>query len=139
VLPNASLPELRWLHAKLGALLPYRQACDLMNLLIPTSGHHNHVTLRNHTIAVAKTIEQHPPPPRRRPPTRPVAELGIDVGYIRRVRGSNSDSIAVVAAAVGAVGSAPRVWASAVPRTKFLRTEMTTFLKDSGVTHVNAL
>lgn len=34
-LPAASSAELRWLHAKLGAMLPYRQAHTVMQLLLP--------------------------------------------------------------------------------------------------------
>ena len=56
-LPEPSTPELRGLHAKLGAMLPYRQACVVMELLLPMSGRHNHVTLRHHTVAVAKALE----------------------------------------------------------------------------------
>ena len=41
-------------------------------------------------------------------------------------------SIAVVVAAVGQVGEQPRVWASAMPRTKRLNQEMTRFLEVSG-------
>jgi hypothetical protein len=76
---------------------------------------------------------------------KPNAELGIDVGYVRRARsngkgagkdradtGKGSSSIAVVVAALGPVGKQPRVWASAMPRTKRLQEEMTRFLKDSG-------
>jgi hypothetical protein len=134
-LSHLSLPELQWLHAKLGGLLPYRQASAVMDLLLPTGGRHNHVTVRNHTIAVSKSIEhQTLSPNRSRPTNQSVAELGIDVGYIRRVRGTGSDAIAVVAAAVGSLGNAPRVWASTNPRTKFLHKEMTEFLKASGVT-----
>ena len=72
----------------------------------------------------------------------PVGELGIDVGYVRKVRKAatgekpdrrkDSSSIAIVVAALGPVGKAPRVWASAMPRSKGLQMEMTKFLADSG-------
>jgi hypothetical protein len=78
--------------------------------------------------------------------TKPGAELGIDVGYVRRARcnrkgsgkknrtevGNRSSSIAVVVAALGQTGKQPRVWASAMPRTKRLNQEMTQFLERSG-------
>jgi hypothetical protein len=51
-LPETSTGELRWLHATLGASMPYRQAMQVMRLLLPTSGRDNHVTLRNHTVSV---------------------------------------------------------------------------------------
>jgi hypothetical protein len=45
---EASTGELRWLHAELGATMPYRQAKGVMDLLLPTSGRDSHVTIRNH-------------------------------------------------------------------------------------------
>ena len=145
-LTEASTGELRWLHAELGATMPYRQARAVMDLLLPTSGRDNHVTIRNHTVAIGKSI-RHARPVRRWCETeKPIAELGIDVGYVRRARcnrkgsgkenraeaGNRPSSIAVVVAALGQAGMQPRVWASAMPRTKLLNQEMTRFLEDSG-------
>jgi hypothetical protein len=135
-LPESATGELRWLHASLGAALPYRQAMRVMELLLPTNGRDNHVTLRNHTVAVGASIQRAAPPDRPRRAIEPVGELGIDVGYVRKVKsvdsGKDTSSIAIVAAAVGAVGRSPRVWASALPRSKGLQVEMTKFLHDSG-------
>jgi hypothetical protein len=55
-LTEASTGELRWLHAELGTTMPYRQAKCVMDLLLPTSGRDNHVTIRNHTVTVGKSI-----------------------------------------------------------------------------------
>jgi hypothetical protein len=60
-LTDASTGELRWLHAELGATMPYRQARRVMDLLLPTSGRDNHVTIRNHTVAVGKSIRHSQP------------------------------------------------------------------------------
>lgn len=143
---DASTGELRWLHAELGATMPYRQAKEIMDLLLPTSGRDSHVTIRNHTVSVGKSIQHAPAVHRWCEEAEPNAELGIDVGYVRRARsndkgagkdnraetGKASSSIAVVVAALGQAGKKPRVWASAMPRTKRLQEEMTRFLKDSG-------
>jgi hypothetical protein len=145
-LTEASTGELRWLHAELGATMPYRQAKRVMDLLLPTSGRDNHVTIRNHTMTIGKSIQNARPARRWSETTKPNAELGIDVGYVRRARsnrkgsakenraeaGNRPSSIAVVVAAVGQAGEQPRVWASAMPRTKRLNQEMTRFLEDSG-------
>ena len=141
-LPESTTGELRWLHASLGAMMPYRQALRVMELLLPTNGRDNHVTLRNHTVAVGAAIQRASPPDRPSDAIEPVCELGIDVGYVRKVRsaerakgtqnGKDSSSIAIVVAALGAVGKSPRVCASALPRTKGLQVEMTKFLHDSG-------
>jgi hypothetical protein len=56
-LTEASTGELRWLHAELGATMPYRQAMRVMDLLLPTSGRDNHVTIRNHTVTIGKSIQ----------------------------------------------------------------------------------
>lgn len=141
---EASTDELRWLHAELGATMPYRQAKEVMDLLLPTSGRDSHVTIRNHTVAVGKSIQHAKPARSWCGETKPNAELGIDVGYVRRARsnrkgksgrketGKEGSSIAVVVAALGPTGERPRVWASAMPRTKRLQLEMTKFLEDSG-------
>ncbi len=121
-LTEASTGELRWLHAELGAAMPYRQAKRVMDLLLPSSGRDNHVTIRNHTVTVGKSIQHAVPVRQWCEETKPNAELRIDVGYVRRARcnckgsgkdnraeaGNQSSSIAVVVAAVGEVGEHPR-------------------------------
>ncbi|QCP50286.1 ISKra4 family transposase [Trinickia violacea] len=143
---DVSTGELRWLHAELGATMPYRQAKRVMDLLLPTSGRDSHVTIRNHTVTIGKSIQHAQPVHRWCEETKPDAELGIDVGYVRRARNNSkgsgkgnrvetdkgSSSIAVIVAALGPAGKRPRVWASAMPRTKRMQKEMTRFLEDSG-------
>ena len=134
--------ELKWLHAKLGAMLPYRQALEVLSLLLPSSGRDSHVTLRNHTIEVGRTLRSASLPASQVQPPEQVAELGIDVGYVRKARSRRAQSngqretgaISIVVAAVGPRGKRPRVWASAQPRTSKLQTEMTQFLASSGYT-----
>jgi hypothetical protein len=48
--------ELKWLYAKLGALLPYRQALEILSLLLPASGRDSHVSIRNRTIAIGQAV-----------------------------------------------------------------------------------
>ncbi|MFJ4291114.1 ISKra4 family transposase [Cupriavidus sp. NPDC089707] len=148
---EASTGELRWLHAELGATMPYRQAKQVMDLLLPTSGRDSHVTIRNHTMAVGKYLLHARPVRRWCEERKPIAELGIDVGYVKRARSNHkgagkdnraeayqsSSSIAVVVAALGQSGKQPRVWASAMPRTKRLHEEMMNFLEDSGYNDPN--
>lgn len=132
--------ELKWLHAKLGAMLPYRQALDILALLLPSSGRNSHVTVRNHTIAVGQAVRTSPRPREHERPRDSIAELGIDVGYVRKAKARSrsrdgereTGAISVVVAAVGPRGQRPRVWASAQPRSPKLQTEMEAFLADSG-------
>ena len=141
---EAATGELRWLHAELGATMPYRQARHVLDMLLPTSGRDSHVTIRNHTIAVGKCVQKAAPSRPWCTEEKPDAELGIHVGYVRLARSNHkghhgcgetpksASSIPVVVAALGPVGEQPRVWASAMPRTKRLQAEMTSFLQESG-------
>ena len=131
-LPMVSTAELRWLHATLGAMLPYRQAHAVMQLLLPLGGRHNHVTLRNHALTVGACVQADARLDSNHRVVEPEAELGIDVGYVRQVKGRGSSSMAIVAAAVGAIGKPPRIWASARTRTKPLHDDIAKFLNDSG-------
>lgn len=130
--------ELKWLHAKLGAMLPYRQALEVLALLLPSSGRDSHVTIRNHTIEVGQAIRSSNPPHDPARNRKAIAELGIDVGYVRKAKPRSGDSqqdtgaISIVVAAVGPRGRRPRVWASAQPRTTKLHAEMMKFLASSG-------
>ena len=132
--------ELKWLHAKLGAMLPYRQALEVLSLLLPSSGRDSHVTVRNHTIAVGKVVRSSSLPIKDADTRGPIAELGIDVGYVRKAKPRRTPhdgrretgAISIVVAAVGPRGKRPRVWASAQPRNATLRAEMTRFLASSG-------
>lgn len=132
--------ELKWLHAKLGAMLPYRQALEILSLLLPSSGRDSHVSIRNHTIEIGQAVRTSTAPNSDVHSVEPIAELGIDVGYVRkaRPRSKSKDSpretgaISILVAAVGPRGKRPRVWASAQPRSKKLQTEMTRFLASSG-------
>lgn len=85
-LKEASTGELRWLHAELGATMPYRQAKQVMDFLLPTSGRDSHVTIRNHTMAVGESLQHAQPVRRWCEEIKPIAELGIDVGYARQTR-----------------------------------------------------
>jgi hypothetical protein len=132
--------ELKWLHAKLGAMLPYRQALEVLSLLLPSSGRDSHVTIRNHTIAIGQAVWTSTPPDTCGLSAEAIAELGIDVGYVRKARprskpgdsSKETGAISILVAAVGPRGKRPRVWASAQPRTKKLQAEMTRFLASSG-------
>jgi hypothetical protein len=99
--------------------MPYRQAKAVIELMLPTSGRDSHVTIRNHTVAIGKSIQHARPARQWCETTKPNAELGIDVGYVRRARcnrkgsgkenraeaGTRSSSIAIVVAAVGGCGA----------------------------------
>lgn len=90
------------------------------------------MTIRNHTLSVGQAIQSDS---HLKNPYREVekhAELGIDVGHVRQIKGRGSGTISIVAAALGPVGKSPRVWASTRTGTKPLHREMAKFLDDCG-------
>lgn len=121
-------------------MLPYRQALEIFSLLLPSSGRDSHFSIRNHTIEIGQAVRTSTPPNSDGRSVEAIAELGIDVGYVRkaRLRSKPGDSsketgaISILVAAVGPRGKRPRVWASAQPRTTKLHAEMTHFLASSG-------
>jgi hypothetical protein len=114
-------------------LLPSRPADSWITSTTKSGGLHNYRAPRFLNLAA-------------RGYTKPDAELGIDVGYVRRARcnrkdsgkenhtevGNRLSSIAVDSHCCGPASKQPRVWASAMPRTKRLNQEMTLFLECSG-------
>ena len=78
--------ELRWLHARLAALMPSRQAMRVMELLLRTVGRDSHVAVRNHTVAVGAAIQRAAPSKPVTGEVELVGELGIDVSYVRKIR-----------------------------------------------------
>ncbi len=103
---DANTGDLPWLHAEFGATTPKR----VMDRLLPTSSRDSHVTIRNHTVAVGKSLQHTQPVRQWCEETKPKPERGIDVGYVRQARsngkgagkdnragtGNESSSIAMV-------------------------------------------
>jgi hypothetical protein len=132
LIPEKSTPELRWLNARLGAMLPYRQAATVLRCLLPVDRKHNHVTVRNHTLRVGAELESAPTVTSSPRDPAAIAEVGIDVGYVRRVRGQGAANFAIVAAAVGRRGEKPRVWAATRDRAGRLSERIAALIKASG-------
>jgi hypothetical protein len=76
--------ELKWLHATLGALLPYGQGLEILSLLLPSSDRDSHASIRNHTIEIGQAVRTSTPPNSGGHSAEPIAELGIDVGHERK-------------------------------------------------------
>ena len=74
-------------------MLPYRQAHDVLQLMLPIGNRHNHVTVRNHTVAVGASVQTEPPLRHAKDEIEVEAELGIDVGYIRQVKGRGTSTM----------------------------------------------
>ena len=78
-------PELRYLTAKLAALLPFGKVTDFLSELLPLSAKMTTSTVRNRTMKVgkhlAKSADEFAAKPQREP--CPDAVLGLDGAYVR--------------------------------------------------------
>jgi hypothetical protein len=61
---------------------PYRQAHHVLQLMLPIGNRHNHVNVRNQTVAVGASVQTEPPLRHVKDEIEFESELGIDVGYM---------------------------------------------------------
>lgn len=100
LLPERTSPELRYLETKWAALVSYELTAQLLHEVLPIDEKHGAVTVRNHTLAVARRSEQRlgaeqamflegsPAERDRLPiPDGPLA-VGLDGGIVRARRGT---------------------------------------------------
>jgi len=78
-------PELRYLTAKMAALLPFRKAADFLGELLPLSAQATASTVRNRTMKVGKRLEKSAEALATPASDEPCKELvvGFDGGYVR--------------------------------------------------------
>jgi hypothetical protein len=58
ICPDRATPELMELTARLGSLVPYRKAAELLAELLPIEPTEGHVTVRNRTLKVGSRLEE---------------------------------------------------------------------------------
>jgi len=78
-------PELRYLTAKLAALLPFRKAADLLGEFMPLSGRATASTIRNRTMKVGRRLQKSAEILAAATSNEPCKELvvGFDGGYVK--------------------------------------------------------
>jgi hypothetical protein len=78
-------PELRYLTAKMAALLPFRKAADLLGEFLPLSAQATASTVRNRTMKVGRRLQKSAEVLVTTTPNEPCKELvvGFDGGYVR--------------------------------------------------------
>src|ERR1035437_420329 len=78
-------PELRYLTAKMAALLPFRRAADFLGELLPLSAQATHSTVRNRTMKVGRRLQRSAETLAAATSNEPCKELvvGFDGGYVR--------------------------------------------------------
>jgi hypothetical protein len=82
----STAPELRYLNAKLAALVPFGRTADLLNDVLPVTT--NAVTVRNRTRRVGARILRNQAQPVEPVHSRPAETLviGLDGGFVRSNR-----------------------------------------------------
>jgi hypothetical protein len=78
-------PELRYITAKMAALMPFRKAADLLGEFLPLSAQATASTVRNRTMKVGRRLERSAEAPATAASNEPCKELvvGFDGGYVR--------------------------------------------------------
>ena len=82
---NPITPELRYLTAKMAALLPFGKVADFLGELLPLSAQATAGTVRNRTMKVGKRLQKSAEVLATGSSNRPCKELivGLDGGYVR--------------------------------------------------------
>lgn len=85
---SSAAPELRYLHAKLAALLPFRKAADFLNEFLPASAGTNAATVRNRTRRVGGRLlrDQAKAAKTTRPTPSKTLVIGLDGGFVKSSR-----------------------------------------------------
>ena len=111
--PDRCTPELRRVHAELGARHSFREASQLLSTLLPCSPT-NHATIRNRTHRIAAEIEaKTPEAPKDVPASTDEMVVMIDGAHIRAVPGYQSRHLDVTVGKVEVSGRQPRRFALA--------------------------
>jgi hypothetical protein len=82
---NPTTPELRYLTAKMAALLPFGKVADFLGELLPLSAHTTAGTVRNRTMKVGKRLQKSAKELSTSSWNEPAKklEVGLDGGYVR--------------------------------------------------------
>jgi len=82
---NPTTPELRYLTAKMAALLPFGKVADFLGELLPLSAHTTAGTVRNRTMKVGKRLQKSAKVLSTSSSNEPAKklEVGLDGGYVR--------------------------------------------------------
>jgi hypothetical protein len=111
--PDRCTPELRRVHAELGARHSFREASQLLSTLLPCSPT-NHATIRNRTHRIAAEIEaKTPEAPKDVPASTDEMVVMIDGAHIRAAPGYQSRHLDVTVGKVEVTGRQPRRFALA--------------------------
>jgi hypothetical protein len=99
---SSTAPELRYLNAKLAALLPFGKVADFLNEVLPVTAATNAATARNRTRRVGGRLlrNQAKPAGSARPAPSKTPVIGLDGGFVRSNRPLSERSFEVTAGKV---------------------------------------
>lgn len=99
---NPTSPELKYLTAKLAALMPFGKVADFLGELLPASAKTNANSVRNRVMRVGRHLEKAAMDPEAQRPETPAAEIvvGLDGGYVRGRSGPEQNFEVVAGKAV---------------------------------------
>jgi hypothetical protein len=82
---SSTAPELRYLNAKLAALLPFGKVAEFLNEVLPSTAATNAVTVRNRTRRVGGRLlrDEAKPAETTRPTPSKTLVIGLDGGYVK--------------------------------------------------------
>ena len=130
--PDRCTPELRRIHAELGARHSFREAAQLLSTLLPCSPT-NHATIRNRTHRIAVEIEATAPEaPKDVPASNDEMVVIIDGAHIRAAPGYQSRHLDVTVGKVEVRGRRPRRFALAPKGSDHPLTPMRAALLEQG-------
>src|SRR6202041_2058396 len=108
---NPTTPELRYLTAKMAALLPFRKVADFLGELLPSSSRTTANTVRNRTMKVGRRLQKSAEVLATSSSNEPARKLvvGLDGGYVRNRHQRPERNFEVVAGkALNGEGTATR-------------------------------
>jgi Transposase len=99
---SSTAPELRYLNAKLAALMPFGKVADFLNEVLPDTAATNAVTVRNRTRRVGGRLlrEQAKPAGSARPTPSQALVIGLDGGFVKSNRPLSERNFEVTAGKV---------------------------------------
>jgi hypothetical protein len=135
IMPDRCTLEYERMLAKMGALLPYRRACALLEELFPLGEPPVVETIRQRTLQVGARLEcQAVAPPRSTPTAAKAITLSIDSGHVSSVRTYQARSFEVIVAQVSNDNGRQVVFASVPAEADHEAQQLRGVMRDLGAT-----
>jgi hypothetical protein len=129
-------PELRYLTAKLAALMPFGKVADFLGEVLPLSTTSHASTVRNRTVRVGKRLLRSRAAPARQPTTSGEhVVIGLDGGYVRSRHPRPARTFEVVVGQIRGAGDTATRFAFVRRGSAAGAATITQALREHGVNH----